>query len=83
MSHTDEELIALALSYNRNPDGTFVRHDAYAEINRQVAAGRPWSKCPDCGNVYPMDREGADETTCSVRCRYSYAAYVMNPGDNR
>lgn len=76
---TDEELVLRTKSYDQNPDGTYVSHKAYEEINAQVAAGRAWSKCPNCGDPYPMDREGSNSTTCSRKCFDEYLAYVINP----
>lgn len=71
---SDQELVAMTQQYTQTHDGAYVCHEAYEEINRQVAAGRPWSKCQNCGNPYPMDLEGASSSGihCSDRC-YSEA----------
>lgn len=66
---TDEQLVAMTQQYT-------VAHDAYKEINRQVAEGRQWSKCPNCGNVYPWDRPGSSASACSSACFIQYLAYL-------
>jgi hypothetical protein len=76
---SDDEIVAMTHSYDRTPGGEYITHLAYQEINHQGAAGRQWAKCPNCGNPYPLDRPGSNETTCSQRCWDDYAAYVMNP----
>lgn len=80
MASDDQTLAALSRSKVQLPDGTYVAHRAYEKINEQVKAGRPWAKCPNCGDPYPLDREGADGTMCSTECWDDYAAYVQNPG---
>jgi hypothetical protein len=75
MKRSDFELREAAKSYDIDDDGNYVRHLAYVEINEQVKAGRPWSKCPNCGNVYPV--ETGNDTTCSIVCWNEYAAYVQ------
>jgi hypothetical protein len=74
----DHELIAMTQQYDQTPDGEYVTHLAYAEINRQGAAGRQWAKCPNCGDPYPLDREGAGDTVCSTKCFDEYLIYVTN-----
>jgi len=72
----DHELIAMTQQYSVDHDGAYVAHIGYAKINEQVAAGRPWAKCSDCGNPYPLDREGASGDFCSFTCHDSYIAYL-------
>lgn len=72
----DHELVSMSQQYSQAHDGTYVTHTAYAEINRQVMAGRQWAKCPNCGNPYPLDREGATWEVCSVECYDDYVAYL-------
>lgn len=78
MNRTDAELVSMSKSYEVKPDGTYVAHEAYREINEQVADGRPWAKCPNCGLPYPLDMPGASISVCSEACYQAYASYVMN-----
>lgn len=73
---TDQELVGMTHSYGQTRDGDFVTHLAYEEINRQVAGGRQWAKCPNCGNPYPLDRPGATGDICSRECSDEYLAYL-------
>lgn len=66
-SPTDEQLAALTQCDEIDRVGGYVSHAAYVEINRQVRSGRPWAKCVWCGLPYPLDREGASSTFCSVK----------------
>lgn len=73
---TDHEIVAMTQQYTQTHDGEYVTHLAYQEINRQVAAGRGWAKCQDCGNPFPQDREGSSSERCSLLCRSNYADYL-------
>lgn len=73
---TDEQLVAMTQQYDQGRDGNYVAHDGYALINAQVKAGRPWAKCPNCGQPYPLDRPGANESICSPECYDAYVKYV-------
>lgn len=75
---TDHELIAMTQQYTISREGKYVTHEAYEEINRQVAGGRPWSKCMDCGNPFPLDKEGASMEFCSAECGDRYSAYLAD-----
>jgi hypothetical protein len=79
MALTDDEIVAMTQQYTQGRGGGYVCHDAYDEINRQGGEGRQWTKCPNCGNPYPLNKPGANDTTCSSGCWAEYAAYVMNP----
>lgn len=72
----DHEIVAMTKTYAQTRDGEYVIHLAFAEINRQGAAGRQWTKCPNCGEPYPLDREGSDGTVCSPECFQEYLDYV-------
>jgi hypothetical protein len=76
---TDDELVAMTQQYDQTLQGEYVTHLAYAEINRQGAAGRQWGKCANCGNPYPWDKEGSGDTVCSPECFQAYVAYLNNP----
>jgi hypothetical protein len=76
---SDPEIVAMTQQYTQTPQGEYVTHLAYEEINRQVAAGRPWAKCPNCGDPYPLDRPGASSGICSKKCHDEYADYLNNP----
>jgi hypothetical protein len=76
---SDHEIVAMTQQYDQTHDGEYVTHLAYEEINRQGAAGRQWSKCPNCGNPYPLDKPGANMDTCSSECWDGYVAYVNQP----
>lgn len=72
----DDELVAMTQQYSQTYDGDYITHQAYAEINKQVMGGRQWAKCPNCGNPYPLDREGATPDICSAKCYDEYVAYL-------
>lgn len=72
----DHELIALTQQYDKDRDGVYVCHTAYEQINQQVAAGRPWAKCVNCGQPYPRDRKGSGPEMCSTDCENSYLLYL-------
>lgn len=72
----DHELVAMTQQYSQTHDGEYVTHLAYREINEQVAAGRPWAKCPNCGNPYPLDKAGALTGACSPECFEDYLNYL-------
>jgi hypothetical protein len=78
-THTDDELIAMTQQYSLDRDGKFIVHLAYEEINKQVRCGRDWMKCHNCGNAYPLDREGASTAACSEKCFTDYIEYLNNP----
>jgi hypothetical protein len=73
---SDHEIVAMTQQYTQTHDGKYVAHLAYEEINRQVAEGRQWAKCPNCGNPYPLDKPGATPDTCSQECFDDYVAYL-------
>lgn len=74
---TDEQLVAMTQQYSQTRNREYVAHEAYKAINEQVKEGRQWAKCPNCGNPYPLDKEGANGTTCSPHCHNEYLDYVM------
>jgi hypothetical protein len=74
---TDEQLIAMTQQYSLTVDGSYICHEAYELINAQVKAGREWSKCQDCGNPYPLDKEGCTFNHCSKSCEESAIADIM------
>ena len=76
----DHELVAMTQQYGLTHSGAYVCHEAYEEINRQVAAGRPWSKCSNCGNPYPLDKPGSSGTHCSEKCCDEETADLMHAG---
>ena len=78
---SDPELVSMTQQYTQAHSGEYVAHLAYEEINRQVAAGRPWSKCQNCGTPYPMDKEGVSSSGihCSDSCYNAALADLMNP----
>lgn len=73
---SDDEIVAMTQQYSTTFAGEHVTHLAYQEINRQVAAGRQWAKCPNCGSPYPLDRPGASSSVCSEACYDEYLAYI-------
>lgn len=83
MTYTDDELVAMSQQYTETRGSSlyheqFIAHLAYAEINNQVRHGRPWAKCVDCGNPYPLDKPGTEVDLCSQACAERYAAYINN-----
>lgn len=72
----DHEIVAMTQQYTQDHDGNYVTHLAYAEINRQGAAGRQWAKCPNCGNPYPLDKPGATADICSPECAAAFLIYL-------
>lgn len=72
----DHELVAMTQQYTQDHDGKYVTHAAYEEINRQVAAGRPWAKCANCGNPYPLREDWNSGTVCSQKCADEYTEYL-------
>jgi hypothetical protein len=77
---SDCEIVDLTHQYAQTRTGRYVAHEAYDEINRQGGEGRQWSKCPNCGDPYPLDQEGAGGGVCSDSCYVSYLAYLNQPG---
>lgn len=75
-NYTDSELITMTKQYTQDLQGNYIAHLAYEEINRQVENGRNWSKCPNCGEPYPLDQEGASMDFCSEGCYIAYVNYL-------
>lgn len=73
---TDDEIVSMTQQYSQDQDGNFISHVAYEEINNQVNSGRQWSKCPNCGNPYPLDKEDTSSTYCSSKCAKEYLEYI-------
>lgn len=73
---SDHEIVAMTQQYTQDHDGNYITHLAYQEINRQVAAGRQWVKCADCGNPYPITEAWSDSTVCSDTCWINYSNYL-------
>ena len=73
MTYTDDELVAMTQQYEETHDGAYIAHLAYIEINNQVRLGRPWSKCSNCGNPYPVE---VMADMCSEECLNQYVDYL-------
>lgn len=77
MNYTDKQLVTMTQQYTVTRDmEEYICHIALTEINKQVANGRLWNKCMDCGTVYPLDKEGANTVFCSDTCEAATEAYM-------
>lgn len=72
----DHQLVAMTQQYHVDRQGEYVCYEAYEIINEQVRNGRPWAKCRDCGNPFPLDKPGATGSMCSEKCERAYAHYL-------
>lgn len=53
-------------------------HRMYAAINVGIRdRGEQWSKCPNCGEPYPLTEEWSSPDICSDPCAKAYTAYLM------